>query len=656
MVNWKLLPSRHVDTGMGFERLCMVVQGKLSNYDTDIFQYLIDRISEFTGIARNSGKETTIAMRVIADHLRAISFAIADGQLPSNVRAGYVIRRILRRAVRYAYTFLNQNEPFIYRLVPELVYIMGDNYPELVSQQQLIEKVIYEEESSFLRTLDKGISLLDQIIKKNLEEDKDKISGKVAFELYDTYGFPLDLTELILKEHHLGIIPGEFGKEMEKQKSRSKEDAAKETEDWINLRDGDTSETEFVGYDTLETPVKITRYRKIRQKGKDFYQLVFDRTPFYAESGGQIGDTGSIENSVEKVPIINTIKENNLTVHLVKQLPTDPDAEFLARVNREMRISTTNNHTATHLLHNALRQVLGTHVEQKGSLVHPDYLRFDFSHFQKVNEEQIRKIEKIVNRKIRENLNLQEKRNVPIAEALEMGAMALFGEKYGENVRVIRFGDSVELCGGTHVHTTGQIGFFKITRESAIAAGIRRIEAVSGEKAEEYIFRQNDILSDLEHILTPGKNIIESVEKLMIENNELGLKLEALGKEKLGSLKEDLRKKTEQFGDIVFIGAIVDTENAGDLRDLAFQLKGEIDTLVLVLGANINGKANLSIMIADKLVDEKKLNAVQLIKECTEDIKGGGGGQPFFASAGGKNPAGLQAAIDKIREVVKRTV
>ncbi len=644
------LPNRHVDTGMGFERLCMVVQGKLSNYDTDIFQHLIGKIAEFSGIRKDSVKETTIAMRVIADHLRAIAFAIADGQLPSNVRAGYVIRRILRRAVRYAYTFLNQNSPFMYRLVPELVSIMGDSYPELAAQEQLIVKVIREEEHTFLRTLEKGISLLDQIIEKTLGEDRNMISGKVAFELYDTYGFPLDLTQLILKEHHLGIVPGEFEKEMEKQKSRSREDAAKETEDWIHLVDHAT-ETLFAGYDNLELPVKITRYRKIKQKGTDYYQVVFDRTPFYAESGGQVGDTGYIRNADEKIRIINTVKEHNLTIHLTEKMPADPEGEFLAVVNKDLRISTANNHTATHLLHNALRQVLGTHVEQKGSLVHPDYLRFDFAHFQKVTGEEIREIEKMVNHKIREDLSLREERDVPLEKAREMGAIALFGEKYGDKVRVIGFGDSVELCGGTHVRATGQIGFFKILKESGIAAGIRRIEAVTGEKAEEFIFRQYDTLSALEQILPAGKNVIENVEKLLVEHTELGQRLDKLEREKLSSLKKELKQKAELIGDVVFIGAVVEVENAGALKDLAFQLKGEIENLFLILGTGLNDKANLAMMISDTLVIEKQLDAAKLIRECAVEIRGGGGGQPFFATAGGKDPGGLQRAIGKARTI-----
>ncbi len=647
------LPNRHVDTGMGFERLCMVVQGKHSNYDTDIFQHLIGKISAFTGMHKEDSQDTMIAMRVIADHLRAIAFAIADGQLPSNVRAGYVIRRILRRAVRYAYTFLGQDSPFLYRLVPELADIMGDSYPELKMQQQLIEKVIREEEQSFLRTLDNGISLLDQIIQQANSEGKDQISGKVAFELYDTYGFPLDLTELILKEHNLRLVPGEFEEEMQKQKSRSKKVATRETEDWINLVADEIPETEFVGYEKLTATVRITRYRLVKQKGGNLYQLVFDRTPFYAESGGQVGDRGYIEHEGEKVEVINTVKEHNLTVHLTKKLPSDPGAEFTAVVNKQKRTDTANNHTATHLLHHALREILGSHVEQKGSLVHPDYLRFDFSHFQKLTDDEIRKIEKSVNREIRKNHVLTEKRNLPMEEAREMGAMALFGEKYGERVRVIRFGDSVELCGGTHVHATGQIGFFKITGEGSVAAGIRRIEAITGSKAEQFIYDQTDLLESLRSMLPAGTNPVEAVGKMMDENQELKLRISEFEKEKLSKIREDLRNRTEKIGEVHFIGAVLDVENAGALKDLAYQLRGEMDNLFMIVGAVINGKANLTMMISDNLVNEQNLNASKIIRECASEIKGGGGGQPFFATAGGKNPEGLQRAIDKARQLVE---
>ncbi len=647
------LPSRHVDTGMGFERLCMVVQGKISNYETDIFSHLIGKIAEFSGLPEGKDQETTVAMRVVADHLRAVAFAIADGQLPSNVGAGYVIRRILRRAVRYAYTFLGQDTPFMYRLVPALTEIMGGSYPELISRQQLIGRVIREEETAFLRTLDKGIGMLDLIIEKAKRENRDRVSGKEAFELYDTYGFPLDLTQLIVKEHHLSVATNEFAAEMQKQKSRSRKDAARETEDWTDLTGGGSTESVFEGYDQLEMPVKITRYRKIRQKGKDFYQLVFDRTPFYAESGGQVGDTGYIKNDDGRVGILNTVKEHNLTLHLVNRLPSDPRAEFLAVVEKDIRTSTASNHTATHLLHHALRQILGPHVEQKGSLVHPDYLRFDFSHFRKVTNEEIREIEKYVNQKIRQNLVLGEEREVPLETAREMGAMALFGEKYGEKVRVIRFGDSVELCGGTHVKATGQIGFFKITRESSIAAGIRRIEAITGVKAEEYIFAQNDTLYALENLLSPGKSVIEAAEKLLLENKELGLKLEELSKEKIGDVKKSLKEKIEKIGDILYIGAVLDVGDAGALRDLAFQLRGETDDLFLVLGTGNGDKANLVIMISDNLVVAKNLNAGKLIREVAAEIQGGGGGQPFFATAGGKDPAGLERAVEKARAFVQ---
>ena len=647
------LPNKHIDTGMGFERLCMVVQGKQSNYDTDIFQRLIGRISELSGIKYGSSNDKDVAMRVISDHLRAITFSIADGQLPSNNKAGYVIRRILRRAVRYAYTFLNQDKAFIYKLIPELVDIMGNHYPEIKSQQALIEKVIQEEELSFLKTLEKGIGLLEQIISENTQKSK-KISGKTAFELYDTYGFPLDLTQLILREKGLEVNLEEFEKEMQQQKQRSKKDALKETGDWVILNE--TSEIKFVGYEQLTANVHIVRYRKVVQKAKELYQLVFDQTPFYAESGGQAGDTGYIDDGTEKISIIDTLKENNLIIHLSKQLPKQIKSTFIAKVSKAKRINTANNHTSTHLLHYALREVLGKHVEQKGSLVNSEYLRFDFSHFQKLNNEEIRKIEILVNEKIRENIPLNENRNIPIEEAKKMGAVALFGEKYGDEVRVIRFGESIELCGGTHVPFTGQIGFFKIFKESAIAAGIRRIEAVSGEKCQELIFKQFDSLTQLQLLFPASKDIVDSVSKTLEANLELSHKLNEMDKEKLGSTNKDLKAKKAQIGDISFIGEILTVQKANDLRDLSFQLKGEMNDLFMILAAQIDGKANISLAISDNLIKVKNLNASDLIKVFAKEIQGGGGGQAFFATAGGKNPDGLQKAIDKAREFVETLV
>lgn len=645
------LPSKHVDTGMGFERLCMVVQGKTSNYDTDIFQRIIVNLSEITGIKYGEDPNADVAMRVIADHLRAISFSIAEGQLPSNNKAGYVIRRILRRAVRYAYTFLGQDKPLIYRLVPELVNLMGDYFPELKNQKSIVERVIAEEEQAFLRTLDNGIGLLDSLIEQAKKKNSAVIEGKDVFALYDTYGFPLDLTRLILKENNMDVNLDQYNREMEKQKTRSKEDAVKDTGDWSEVNDG--GPTKFTGYEKMEDNIKILRYRRIIQKDKPLYQLVFDKTPFYAESGGQKGDTGYIDDGKNKITIIDTLKENNLIIHLTKELPEDPSVILRAVVNGGKRTDTVNNHTATHLLHHALRELLGEHVEQKGSLVHPDYLRFDFSHFQKVNKDEIRKIEEIVNREIRKNIPRDEQREMSFNDALDMGAMALFGEKYGDKVRVIRFGDSVELCGGIHVEYTGQIGFFKILKESAIASGIRRIEAVTGKKAEEYILDIADQMESLREILPPGKDLVDSAGKIQSENSKLKKELETLQAEKKGSLQKDLKTKTREINKINFIGEIIQADAPQVMKDLSFQLKAEIPDLFLILGSEIKGKANLSLMISENLVAEKKLNASEIIRIVAREIQGGGGGQPFFATAGGKNAAGLKSAILKAEELVK---
>ena len=647
----ELLPNKHVDTGMGFERLCMALQGKKSNYDTDIFQPLIQAIAQAANKKYGEDELADIAMRVISDHLRAISFSIADGQLPSNVKAGYVIRRILRRAVRYGYTFLNFNEPFIYKLLPVLIDILGEAYPELRNQQELIEKVILEEETSFLKTLETGIRLLDKIIKNTEDEEYNVIPGKVAFELYDTYGFPFDLTELIAREHNLVVNKKEFEEEMENQKNRSRSAASVDTEDWIELLKDDVEE--FVGYDYLETEVKITRYRKVTQKKKEFYQLIFNISPFYAESGGQVGDQGYIEANGEKVRILDTIKENNLTIHLTKKLPIDPKATFKAVVDSNKRESTANNHTATHLLHHALRKVLGEHVEQKGSLVHPDYLRFDFSHFQKLTEEEIRKIEIIVNENIRQNIPVDEHRNIPMKAASDMGAIALFGEKYGDTVRVIKFDNSVELCGGTHVKNTGQIGFFSIMSESSIAAGIRRIEAITGEKVVEYVFDQIRELNEVKGLFKNPKNVVESVKSLFDEVNKLNKQIEEMTKEQAQAVKKHLKEQVQKVNEVNFIGYKVGLNSAAAIKDLAFQLKNEMDNLVLVIGAEINEKANLSVMISESLVKEKGWNASQIIREAAKEIQGGGGGQPFYATAGGKNPKGLEAAIEKIKKLIQ---
>ncbi|HNS29962.1 MAG TPA: alanine--tRNA ligase [Tenuifilaceae bacterium] len=646
------LPAKHVDTGMGFERLCMVLQGKKSNYDTDVFQTIIKRIGELCGIAYGTGQQTDVAMRVIADHLRAIAFSIADGQIPSNVKAGYVIRRILRRAVRYGYTFLNFKNPFINKLVPVLVQQMGGFFPELAAQQELITKVIYEEEATFLRTLETGIRLLDGIVEQAKKSKSGMISGKDAFTLYDTYGFPLDLTELILREHDLSVNRQEFDREMAAQKERSRSAATVETRDWVELLK--TDETEFVGYDELEIPIKIARYRSVKAKGKEQYHLIFDRTPFYAEAGGQVGDTGEIANDGERIAIINTVKENNLIVHIAAKLPNDPSAVFTARVNLENRINTANNHTATHLLHNALREVLGSHVEQKGSLVHPDYLRFDFSHFQKMTDEEIKKVEMRVNAAIRQNFPVDEHRDIPMNQAKGMGAISLFGEKYGETVRVIRFGDSIELCGGTHTASTGNIGMFKIISEGAISAGIRRIEAVTAGKAEEYFMQQGEIIRTVKELLGNPQDVVQAARKLMTENQNLNKQIHELMQEKVKQVKHQLISGAQEFNGIAVITGMVSLGNADDVKNLAYQLRNETDRPVfIVLGADMGGKPLLTIMISNEIVEKHKFSAQDIIREAATEIQGGGGGQPYFATAGGKNPKGLQTAMDKAIEIFK---
>ncbi len=644
------LPAKHVDTGMGFERLCMVLQGKKSNYDTDVFQTIIAEIASLSGKKYGGNEKESIAMRVIADHLRAISFAIADGQLPSNNKAGYVIRRILRRAVRYGYTFLEFREPFICRLVDVLKNNMGDAFPELKSQQNLIENVIREEEESFLRTLETGIRLLDEEMSAAKKAGKTEVSGKDAFELYDTFGFPLDLTELILRENGLTVNRAEFDEEMEKQKNRSRHAAAQETSDWVELKKID--EVKFLGYTTLEADVHIARYRKVKQKDKEFYHFVFDQTPFYGESGGQVGDTGYIEANGVKTSILDTQKENNLIIHIAKELPADSSATFKAVVNGSKRNLTANNHTATHLLDQALREILGTHVEQKGSLVNADHLRFDFSHFHKVSSEELEQIQNRVNELIRQNFKQEAKNDITFAEAQEMGAIALFGEKYGDTVRVIKFGDSIELCGGTHVPATGQIGQFIITSESAISAGVRRIEAITADKAEKFISKNIEELHDVRALFNNTKNLKKSVEDLMAENARLQKQIEAYEKQAAAGVKDELKKKVQVVNGINVIAEKVNLDSAQSLKDLAFQLKGEIENLYLVLGAEIDGKPSLSIMISDNLVKEKGLNAGQIIREAAKAMKGGGGGQPFYATAGGKDVDGIPAAIDKAKSFV----
>lgn len=644
------LPHQHVDTGMGFERLCMAMQGKTSNYDTDVFQPIIQEIAKMGGKTYGENEEIDIALRVISDHIRTIAFAITDGQLPSNNKAGYVIRRILRRAVRYGYTFLGFRDPFMYRLIPVMIEVMGQHFPELIKQQTLIEKVVKEEENSFLRTLENGIRLLDQIIEKTKADNYKVIPGKLAFELYDTYGFPLDLTELILKEQDLVVNRKEFNTEMEAQKSRSRSATSIDTGDWVEILKDDVEE--FVGYDYTTTDIRITRYRKITSKGKNLFQLVFNITPFYGESGGQVGDTGFLEANGEKTSVIDTKKENGLIVHITKELPKDPTASFKAVVSQSKRTLTANNHTATHLMHHALREILGEHVEQKGSLVNPDHLRFDFSHFQKVSEEEIAKIESIVNKKIRENIAIEIKNNIPMAEAVNMGAMALFGEKYGDLVRVIKFNDSVELCGGTHVKATGQIGLFKIISEGAISAGVRRIEAITADKAEQYINDKLNTLREIERIFKTNKNLIKNISDLISENSDIKKDLDVFRKDQLKIAKNNLKGNISVIKDVNFITEALNVQSASDLKDIAFQLKGEVENLVFITGADLGGKANLTIMISDNLVKEYDLNAGAIVREAAKEIKGGGGGQAFFASAGGKDPQGLEQAIDKAKKMI----
>lgn len=644
----ELLPAKHVDTGMGFERLCMVVQGKQSNYDTDVFQSIIGEIGRLCGKTYTQDAKVDIAMRVIADHLRTISFAIADGQLPSNAKAGYVIRRILRRAVRYGYTFLGFNEPFIWRLLPVLIQSMGEQYPEIVAQRSLIEKVIMEEEASFLRTLDTGIRLLDRLIDKAKQDGKQAIEGKDAFVLYDTYGFPFDLTELILRENNFAVNKDDFDRELEAQKDRSRQVGTLKTGDWIEVV-SNVGEQQFVGYDKTDADVRIVRYRKINVKNKDLYQLVFDYSPFYAESGGQVGDSGHIVSANEKITIIDTQKENNLSVHLCEHLPENVSALFHAVVDADKRAQTAANHSATHLLHFALQQVLGSHVEQKGSLVTPNGLRFDFSHFQKMTDEEIREVESIANALIRANHALDERRAMPIDEARSMGAKALFGEKYGDAVRVIRFGESIELCGGTHASATGAIGMIKITSESAIAAGIRRIEAISGVACEQFLHEKTETLKEIGSMLKQPGDVRKSIEQLLEENSRLQKQLEAYAKDRAKAIAEELKATAVQINGVNFIGAVVSVDSANSLKDIAYMLKDIVSDLYLVLGAEVGGKANLAVMISANLVEQRKLNAGAIIKDIAREIQGGGGGQAFFATAGGQNPAGLSAAIAKAK-------
>ena len=639
------LPAKHVDTGMGFERLCMIMQGKKSNYDTDVFQPTISVISQMSGKKYGEQESVDVAMRVIADHLRAIAFSIADGQLPSNVKAGYVIRRILRRAVRYGYTYLGFNEPFMCRLVATLVAQMGEQYPELKAQQTLIERVIEEEEASFLRTLATGINMLENVIRGL---NGGKISGKDAFLLYDTYGFPIDLTELIAKEKGVEVDLVEFERELQQQKERSRNAAAQDVDDWQELID--IKQSEFVGYDELECDVQIARVRRVQSKNKTTYQMVFDRTPFYGNSGGQVGDTGYIANANEKIEIIATEKENGLIIHVATQLPEKLDGTFRAVVNPEKRQSAANNHSATHLLHAALRKVLGDHVEQKGSMVTPEQLRFDFSHFQKVTPEQLREVEQLVNRAVRANDPLVENREATQEEAKAAGAMMLFGEKYGDKVRMVRFGDSVELCGGTHTSATGNIGLFKIVSEGAISAGVRRIEAVTGDNAEKMIYATQDLITSLGEMLG-NSQLVPAIKRLVESNDSLAKEVEAMQKEQLNTITEKIVENTvEENG--YFVVARELHRSADFVKNLAYNLRARKSNLVMVVGSVVDGKAVLTIMLGDDVV-AKGVDAGAVVREAAKAIQGGGGGQKFFATAGGKNPDGLRMAIDRAVELIK---
>ena len=639
-----------IDTGMGFERLVRAIQGKQSNYDTDVFQPIIKQIGQLSGFTYGQDEKVDVAMRVIADHLRAIAFSIADGQLPSNAKAGYVIRRILRRAVRYAYTFLGQREAFLCKLVPTLVHEMGDAYPELKAQQVLIGRVMQEEEESFLRTLSTGINLLENVVEQTRKEGKTVIDGEKAFTLFDTYGFPLDLTELICHEHGMTIDQDKFNAEMQKQKERARNAAAVETDDWVILAEG---ETEFVGWDFTETDCRILRYRRVQQKKQTYFELVLDKSPFYAEMGGQVGDSGVLKNDNEAVEIFDTKRENNLPIHLTKKLPAQPEAAFRAVVNEKARRGSEANHTATHLLDQALREVLGTHVEQKGSLVTADYLRFDFSHFQKVTPEELRQVERIVNSRIRQDIPLQDHRDLPMDEAKKLGAIALFGEKYGDRVRVVQFDKSVEFCGGCHVKSTGRIGMFRIVSESSVAAGVRRIEAITGEAAEESVYAMENMLNDLKGFFNNAKDLTAAIRKTIDENDGLKKQVDAYVKERLATLRDKLvNSATEQAG-VRLVQTVIPTSVAPDaVKDLAFQISNILpENTLVVIGSTHEGKPLLTVMISKDLVAGRQLNAGTLVREAAKLIKGGGGGAPHFATAGGKDAAELEAAVKKVVEL-----
>ena len=643
------LPAKVIDTGMGFERLVRTLQGKTSNYDTDVFQPIIKVIAEMAGTEYGKDEKKDIAMRVVADHLRAIAFSIADGQLPSNAKAGYVIRRILRRAVRYGYTFLGQKKAFMYKLLPTLIAEMGDAYPELPAQKEIISRVMQEEEESFLRTLETGIKLLDGVISDTKKAGKTEIDGVQAFTLFDTFGFPLDLTELICRENGMTVDENSFNAEMQKQKERARNAASVETGDWVTIKEG---ETEFVGYDYTEYECNILRYRQVTQKKQTFFQIVLDKTPFYAEMGGQVGDSGVLCGADETIDVIDTKKENNLPIHIVKKLPANPEAPFMACVDVDRRRASEANHTATHLLDKALREVLGTHVEQKGSFVSPEALRFDFSHFQKVTDEELREVERKVNEAIRENLPLEEFRDTPIEEAKKLGAIALFGEKYGDKVRVVKFGDSVEFCGGVHASATGRIGMFKIVSESSVAAGVRRIEAITGSKVEDMLYKIEDTMKELRALFNNAPDLNVAIKKYIDENAGLKKQVENFVKEKVASTKQYLVNGAVDKGGVKVISAVLPLP-ADAVKDLAFQVRAEVENVVFAVGSVFDGKPMLTVAVSDNLVKERSLNAGQMVREAAKLIQGGGGGQPHFATAGGKNADGLQDAVTKLSEMVK---
>jgi len=637
-----------IDTGMGFERLVRALQGKQSNYDTDVFQPYIHEIERLTGLKYGAKEDVDVAMRVVADHLRAVAFSIADGQLPGNAKAGYVIRRILRRAVRYAYTFLNQRDAFVFQLVPMLVHEMGEAYPELPAQQQLISRVIKEEEDSFLRTLDKGISMLNEAMDELKQQGKKQLDGTKAFRLFDTYGFPLDLTELICRENGYTVDENQFNEEMKKQKERARNAAQVENSDWVVLREG---EQQFVGYDYTEYECHILRYRKVTQKKNTFFELIFDYTPFYGEMGGQVGDSGVIVNEAETIDIVDTKRENGQSIHIVKALPKQPEADFMACVDTDKREASAANHTATHLLDYALKQVLGDHVEQKGSLVSSDVLRFDFSHFQKTTDEEIRQVERLVNDLIRQNIPLDEHRDTPMEEAKKMGAIALFGEKYGDRVRVVRFGPSCELCGGIHAKSTGNIGFFKIISESSVAAGVRRIEARTGRECEELLYLLEDQLKGIKALFNNAKDLEGMIKKYIEEHDSMKKEIEQFHAQAVERMKSQLVEKAREINGVKVVATVLPIE-AGAAKDLVFKIRQAIpERLLCVVGSHYQDKPMLSVMLSDDMVKDHSLNAGQMVREAAKLIQGGGGGQPHFATAGGKNVDGLNAAVDKVVEL-----